>query len=919
MRDVVSRGLAAAVVLALPCQALAQGGVNGSIVGSVFDQTGAPIKGVKVTATSDTQIGGAKIAYSDDEGNFRMVALQPGVFEVRAQAPKLKTVHQKGIKVTVTSPAEVSMVMEVETAVEEVKVVERAPVVSTTSATVREVYDEEFIDALPLDSRYAIESFVGHNTPGVINDLRNPGDRNFRVRGGNNQQNTFYLEGFTMSRQEVTPKSMATVEVQTAGYGAENANVPGGVMNLVSKSGSNRYELDVSSSIEHSGFSFFRDATDSKATFLRLLVNPAFSGPIVKDRLWFYLNTEFRHDLDPKEQDATGVLARTPTRKNYNPRVSLKLTWQVTPRNKVQSYSNFNAEWARYERDPKEWDLDAQSERQEWAFFNGVTWESLLTDSLFFKTQVGHGRSGVGERPMRCVSEPIACDHIPQIRNSQPRSIRLQNYNSHDFTFEETFELVNSLEWFARSKTLGEHDVRLKSRLFQLNTEDIRSVPGDRILFYNGAVPDRSEVYFSNDPRNEEARYGWFAKGAQALLTVHSVSDSIRFTRYLTVSPSVALTTSHARAAGTDAAQWNQTSVSPSISVAWDATHDGRTALRASFAQYVDTNALKLANFAAGDQVRQTCRWDAGTEAFTRDCTFAGGKSNRTFGLPCGPTGVDIHGRPCNEPLRMPKTWEYTAGAEREIIPGVGLGAAVVSRIYTSQYEQRETNRIWDAAGESLNPGGGFRNGRAETVTDLGAFGRRRYLGMTAALRKREGALKVNASYTWSKLDGYGVANNANDLLGENPARDLLLWGALPDDARHQIRTSLNTRITPWLSFGVVYRYVSGRPYNRLYRNDVLGSFSGLRAQRAVNPGANLNDPGDDRDLRLPDIQQVNLQLRTNLRPLLGLSFEGYVDAINVLALRTPVRVFEEDNATWGTTRDRMAAMQLRFGFRYRY
>ena len=69
--------------------ALAQGGVLGSIVGNVFDQAGAPLKGVKITALSDTQIGGPKVAYTNDEGAFRFPALIPGTFEVGATAPGL--------------------------------------------------------------------------------------------------------------------------------------------------------------------------------------------------------------------------------------------------------------------------------------------------------------------------------------------------------------------------------------------------------------------------------------------------------------------------------------------------------------------------------------------------------------------------------------------------------------------------------------------------------------------------------------------------------------------------------------------------------------------------------------------------------------------------------------------------------------
>src|SRR5688572_27828092 len=83
--------------LLVPEVALAQ--VVGSITGTVTDQTGVPLKGVKVSARSDTQIGGVKSAYTSEEGFFRVPGLQPGIFEITAISPGLKSVVQKQIRV----------------------------------------------------------------------------------------------------------------------------------------------------------------------------------------------------------------------------------------------------------------------------------------------------------------------------------------------------------------------------------------------------------------------------------------------------------------------------------------------------------------------------------------------------------------------------------------------------------------------------------------------------------------------------------------------------------------------------------------------------------------------------------------------------------------------------------------------------
>src|SRR5213075_3212059 len=143
-------------VLAGP--ALAQQGDSGAIVGYVVDQTGVPLKGVKVTAHSPTQIGGTKTAYSNDEGYFRIPQLSPGEFEIRAAAPKMTTYVAKGQKVGLSSALEVNIIMDVATAVEEVKVVEKTKLVSTTTSNVKEVYDIDFVDSMPHDNRDVIFS-----------------------------------------------------------------------------------------------------------------------------------------------------------------------------------------------------------------------------------------------------------------------------------------------------------------------------------------------------------------------------------------------------------------------------------------------------------------------------------------------------------------------------------------------------------------------------------------------------------------------------------------------------------------------------------------------------------------------------------------------------------------------------------------
>jgi len=251
--------------------------VAGSLVGHVYDQTGQPLKGVRISATSPTQIGGAKVAYTNDEGFFRIPGLLPGVFEASATAPKMQKVVQRNISVGITTSAEIDLIMNVETQQEEVQIVETTPTLSTTAPNVKETYNLEFVSALPLDGLPTkVEPFVGSNTPGA-------GAGGDRYRGGTNRQNMFSVEGFSMLNQRYTMKSLATIDAQTAAYGAENAAVQGAVVNMVTKSGSNKFEFDITGFYEDNRLAPFQDPIDRAAPVTRLGFNPAFSGPIIKD------------------------------------------------------------------------------------------------------------------------------------------------------------------------------------------------------------------------------------------------------------------------------------------------------------------------------------------------------------------------------------------------------------------------------------------------------------------------------------------------------------------------------------------------------------------------------------------------------------------------------------------------------------
>jgi hypothetical protein len=904
----------ASLLLFVPLAAHGQGGDQGSIVGYVFDQTGNPVRGVKITAVSPTQIGGAKVAYTNDEGSFRIRALIPGTFEVRATAATLRTVVQKDVHVGIGAPAELSLVMEVMTSVEEVKVVEKSPLVSTTKPNLREEFSNDFVEALPHHGRDNIHRDMLGSVAGSMGN---------RMRGGGANQTVVTQDGFDMGPpgKTISPalKSSAAFEIQTGGYGADNPTASGGILNLVTRSGSNQFEFEFNATADNNKFQFFRDSRDTRSNTFYYVLNPTIAGPIIRDKLWYFINTETHLTQDGRQRDITGVLPDPVPNQRYIQKGSVKLTWQVSSRNSLSSIVNF-------ELIPREINRvaglgvapEAQETRATQRIFVGLIWNSVLKDNLLLKSQVGATYIPEHIFPQMCFSNPIDCDHIPSYTQSLPNGQKWGNNNNHTRTDVYGLQFVNQLDWFPEHSFGGEHNFQLKNRFYTEQETRRQSRPGDALYeVQNGSEPVSLTTYYSNDPRWEDARTGWWIGTDTLSKSVTTLSDNWKPTRYLTVTPSI----SHLWSTASDSRGHqviDAMTFTPGLAAIWDPGHDGRTAVRGSLSTYVDLDTGAIARHSLGGQVQKRCRYNPANGMYDQGCVYSGGASTNTIGSPCGPSGIDATGQDCSQQLQLPRTYELTTGIEREVIQGIALSLDFVHRNYTHQFEINETNRIWAPSGAAVV---GYRNGRAETVMDLespaGAY--RKYDGITVGFTKREGRLKARSSYTWSKLWGTSAGGTTSNLWGDIPGRDMFTDGYLADDHRHEVKLSVSYQATQWLSFGSRTTYTSGQPYNRFFRNDETGSYERLGATTGINPGTNVNDPGDDRFLRLPDQLEVNLQTRLSLLPLLGKRIDFYVDALNIFGLRTPTSVGTSDGVDAGIERSWMNPFTVRLGLNYRY
>jgi hypothetical protein len=919
MKRVLLHALVAALLVA-PGAAFAQ--TVGTLVGHVYDQSGTPLKGVKVVLTSPTQIGGAKTTNTDAEGTFRFPALTPGFFTITVSAPKLKTLVQQNVKVLAVTTTEVDLVMEVESAEEQVRIVQKAPPVNTTDARVGENFDQDFVNNLPVSSRTF--QGVAALTPGVSDG----GDGNPNIRGGARFNNNFTVDGFQTSdpvthtfTENFTFIAMNQLQVRTASFGAEHSDTLGGGVNIVTKSGSNRFEGDAVFTYEDHNMRFFKDARDI-GTHRLMVAELALGGPILKDRLWFFASAQGVSNISTLPRDP--ILGAHPSFNVIGFTGTFKLTYQLGTRHKIEFNTRYEpGDFNNILQSPLV-EPEAEARQYQATRFFGLEWHSILTDELVLSMRAGINQNNVNVEPQSCRWDRANCANVPGIIDIGSGILR-QNYTSQSRTLRQTVQFAGAVEWFKETRRFGSHHLRFGGRAQFDRSESAETTPGDaieRVITTGMMEPERvsREETCSTDPKNLNGvcNHNWLYSDIGARKFLVFLSEAWKPTRYLTLKPEVAMHITNSRndkgKLVTDALAFT-----PHLSVAWDPTKDGRTVIRGSFNNYLDHGFLALASFTSRALFQKRCNWDPQAMAYIRDCTSEGGDSGTTVGLPCGPDGLNPDGTRCDTKLRLPRVWEYTIGAEREIVTGVTLGLDYIYRKFVHQWEDLETNAVWNRAGTGLERSGMWKTGRAQFIFDLETpdEARRVYHSVTVAARKREGVLKMLLSYTWTKYEGTDDSSIASLYL-DNPGQSQFWYGPMSTDRRHDVRAQFTYMLTNYASLGVIYQYLSGGPYNRRYYDPTFQAFSAFRTRRGYDTRGTLS-LDDDVPLRHADINSLDVQARMSLFPFIRQYVDIFFDLQNLLGLRTTTSVIEQDGPFFARPVGRMPPMNARLGLQYRF
>ncbi len=258
--------------------------------------------GVTVTVSNEAT-GLSRTNVTGDEGRFVVAGLPPGTYDVRAEIAGFKP-YRRPLTVAVADNVAVAIVLEVGGTAETVTVVDRPPVVNTSSSELSYLVSSQTIETLPLNGRNYTD--LALLQPGVLAYPHRDGGSvvahglGISVNGQDPRANVYLLDGtlqndFTngpAGSAAGTALGMETVRefrVETNAYGAEFGRIAGGQINVLTKSGSNRYS--------GSAYEYHRNDALDAANYFDTLGKPDFTrnqfggtvgGPLAENRLFFF-------------------------------------------------------------------------------------------------------------------------------------------------------------------------------------------------------------------------------------------------------------------------------------------------------------------------------------------------------------------------------------------------------------------------------------------------------------------------------------------------------------------------------------------------------------------------------------------------------------------------------------------------------
>ena len=303
------RAVLVSVFVLLVCVfAGAQGGVaTGDLHVTVKDPKGGVVTNANVTA-KDVAKGLERAAIGDGQGGYNVRQLPPGTYTVTVEVSGFTRVDNTGVSVTVGGLVELPVTLTVAGGKEVVEVSSQAELVETSRSSTTDTIGERRIDNLPINGRNYI-NFTLTDSQIVRDNAPNTGaapTSGLNMSGQRGRSNMVNVDGADATdnsvngvRSTVSQEAVQEFQIITNNYAPEYGRAAGGVVNIITRSGSNDFHGDVFGYLRNRNFQAVNPfSTVENPAYTRVQAGAAFGGALKKDKTYYFFSYEItrRHE-----------------------------------------------------------------------------------------------------------------------------------------------------------------------------------------------------------------------------------------------------------------------------------------------------------------------------------------------------------------------------------------------------------------------------------------------------------------------------------------------------------------------------------------------------------------------------------------------------------------------------------------------
>ena len=909
----------------IPAAMFAQA-TGGVLTGKVTDASGAALPGVSVTVTN-AATGVSQTVVTASDGSYRTATLPAGRYTVTTELSGFSTVIVRDLDVNVATTRQYDLTLRPATVQESITVTADAPLVADTPA-IGTVVSQRELENLPLNGRQFanLASLAPGTSLGVNPDPTKPGQLVVALNGGVGRNVNYVIDGgdntddtIGGALQNFNLEAVQEFKIQTQQYKAEYGRSTGGVLTVITKTGTNDFGGTVYGFLRNEGLNTETESESrtgvGKQNYDRTQFGASFGGPIVRDRAHFFLtydktDRETGFGLDPRVRVIFPDVPATLAVPFEDEMITGKATWALSPTQQLQGrygsqqYSDIYS--ANSLSTP---DNIGVLNSEYYSFLGGHTAQfgrSMVNDFLYQYSTFENSILPVTDAPTQTFANGV---NAGANVNTPQTTEQVKHQFKDDFGFTTTLggqrhDFKTGVNWIHEPTLGGSFSSNLGGRYFFAgNTPDSGIT---RIEFNSGfssfSVPvDQYSVYFQDDWQvtsklqlNLGLRYDLW-EGFDLDQTSSSLWNTLRTQTQYNEDYLLAFRNS-------DGLKDDDNNWGPRLGFTYDLFGNGRQMIRGGWGKYYDfpyTNATVLfpaiavqSNFGASY-----------LHANPSGILNADGTLYR-IGQPLPPNQLVATTAVPNEvaspTIAAPEATQASIGFSTELTNRVGVTLDLVSIQYRDIPFRFRGNPQVDANGN-----GRIDAGEPRRFPQFGNFriwhgeGEADYEGVNLGIRSRlSDQFELQGFYTWSEATGNVLAGadefrltsatHQPDLSGVpdqsvnpfDPACDAC-FGPLNTDATHRITLSALYR-APWaINVGTVVRYRSGLPYTEWTGTDIDADGFAFDLPSGVSHVNNLR--GDS-------MTQVDLRLSREFRLANSFGLEVLAEVFNLLNADNPAR-----------------------------